>query len=294
MGIVMDGATNFMDISNINPKPVYREERFRTPMNAERDIGLWVDRIGQNKCRSEIPRLRVLGQYAAVYIDEGEGTFTSPVTGRIPLHPGRAILLFPEIPTAYYPKTEWQTRWIVWNGPDAFTLERLGYLRQDSPIIHDSLQAVSQAHKRLESLMTQEDLAAVLERKNIVLELVRRLFLMSRGKQQTGVLNEQMEEAVEFLRRSFNKEFSIEDLAHRFACSATHFRRTFHAYTGRSPREFITSLRISQAKELLMQGKSIKQTAQLVGYQDVLYFLRVFKKTTGFSPKRFVHAAHLH
>ena len=197
---------------------------------------------------------------------------------RIPLHPCRAILLFPEIPTAYYPKTEWQTRWIVWNGPDAFTLERLGYLRQDSPIIHDSLQAVSQAHKRLESLMTQEDLAAVLERKNIVLELVRRLFLMSRGKQQTGVLNEQMEEAVEFLRRSFNKEFSIEDLAHRFACSATHFRRTFHAYTGRSPREFITSLRISQAKELLMQGKSIKQTAQLVGYQDVLYFLRFSKK----------------
>lgn len=277
-----------MDISTIAQAQPYREQRFRTPMRAERDIGLWVDRIGKGKRRQEIHPLRILGQYAAVYIEQGQGLFISPATGTIPLLPGQVILHFPEMPIAYYPHKEWKTRWIVWNGPDAATLERLGYLRQDCPILHDPLQAVAQAHERLEPLMIKEDLATVLERKNIILELVRRLFLMSQNNPKTGGLNQQMEQVIDFLRQSFQKDISIERLAKRFACSTTHFRRIFHAYAGRSPREFITSLRISRAKELLAQGKSIKQTAQLVGYQDVLYFLRVFKKTTGLSPRRFV------
>jgi AraC-like DNA-binding protein len=280
-----------MDKSNMNQSVIYREQRFRTPLNAERDIGLWVDRIGMDTSRHKHQQLRILGQYAAVYIEQGEGIFTSPSTGDLLLYPGQVILHFPGIPCVYYPKTEWKTRWIVWNGPDAARLEQLGYLRQNLLILSDTLQAVLQAHERLSMLMTQEDLSSVLERKTIILEMIRRLFLMSQRNQTNRGLQNQMAEIVEFIRRSYNKKISIDTLAKRFACSETHFRRIFHTYTGRSPRQFITSLRISQAKELLTQGKSIKQTSRLVGYQDVFYFLRVFKKTTGFSPRRFMNSS---
>ena len=52
--------------------------------------------------------------------------------------------------------------------------------------------------------------------------------------------------------------------------------------------DFITSLRISRAKQLLAEGKSIKEVAALVGYSDVFYFMRIFKKVTGITPGQFV------
>jgi len=283
----MDYAFRNMDITIMVRWRIFKEERFRTPLNTERAMGLWVDRIGSGVDRGVPQRLRVLGQYAAVRVEAGTGRFYSRATGEIPVGPGQVMILFPDEPQTYYADTEWSTKWIVWNGPDARMLEKLGYLSRDRSIIPDVTEAVSAAHLRLIEIINDEGMTAVLERKAVVLAMV---LALARGRPPSGHGGpdaRRMEKVVAYLAEHFDEDVPIEDLAERFNISVSHFRRVFKAFTGRSPRQFVTSLRISKAKQLLSQGMTIKEVAALVGYEDLFYFMRMFKKTTGVSPGRF-------
>jgi len=44
--------------------------------------------------------------------------------------------------------------------------------------------------------------------------------------------------------------------------------------------------RIERAKDFLNAGRSVKETASVLGYPDPYYFSRLFKKYTGTSPKK--------
>lgn len=282
-----------MDVSIIADRPVRKEQTFRTPLRAEQQIGLWVDRVGQAMDSERKTQLRILGQYAVVGIHAGHGTFFSPSTGEVPLTSGHVIVLFPDEPHVYYPQGTWTTCWIVWNGPDAEQLERLGYLAKAHTIIDDRRDAVATAFARLTGIISHEDVAAVLERKNIVLQMVLDLFKSTRRIPPQRDRHSLMEQAATFLTAGHGNGIPIADLAERFALSPAHFRRLFKLYTGRSPTEFITGCRISKAKKLLTEGRPIKQVAAALGYDDPFYFMRVFKKATGIPPGRFRAMAHL-
>ena len=53
-----------------------------------------------------------------------------------------------------------------------------------------------------------------------------------------------------------------------------------------SPKEYITSRRVSHAKSIIDSGEfsTVKELALSVGYKDALYFGKVFKKAYGVSP----------
>jgi AraC-like DNA-binding protein len=288
----MDFLVFYMDFSNMAKLPVYTEERFRSPLNTERDIGLWVDRIGSKNTSEKPSRLRQLGQYGAVYIEKGQGYLINSKMARFSIKPGDLILLFPNEASAYYPIQTWNEKWIVWNGPDAYKIEELGYLDKSQQVIHDNFGVFYQTFDSLSRIINQENRAAILERANIILNMILNLYKMSEKTSRNKDQDNAIEDAIVFLQKDFDKKIPISELAESFNLSDTHFRRLFRNYTGRSPREFVTSLRISKAKELLLQNKRIKEIAKIVGYEDVFYFMRVFKTVTGLSPGRWQKNLH--
>ena len=68
-----------------------------------------------------------------------------------------------------------------------------------------------------------------------------------------------------------------------------YFRKLFKKEMGVSPLKYLTQIRISHAKRLLRlrqrSGMSVQEIAWLSGFQDSLYFSRVFKKATGKPPQ---------
>jgi AraC-like DNA-binding protein len=286
----MEKATEKMDKTNIDGLPVYLEQRFRMPSPIEKRMGLWVDRIGEggnsaiSKGRSP-ERLRIFGQYCAVSVIGGSGCFVSQAAGQVPVGIGDVMILFPDEPAAYSGDATFRNMWVAWNGADAQEIHRSGYISKSSPVISDSLGAVPKANGELRALMQREDLAAILKRKTIVLAMIHDLFAAS-GR-HTRSTDGQMAEAVRYLTEHCEAGESIASIATRFRMSATHFRRLFSGYTGRSPREFITAQRVSRAKALLSEGMPLKKVAALTGYEDVFYFMRVFKQVAGMPPGRF-------
>ncbi len=90
------------------------------------------------------------------------------------------------------------------------------------------------------------------------------------------------------LGKRYMEEWDIRAMADYCHLSMDHFSHQFKKAAGLSPIQFLTQLRIEQAKELLLtESLSVSEVSQLVGYQDALYFSRVFKKATGTSPRMF-------
>jgi transcriptional regulator GlxA family with amidase domain len=66
------------------------------------------------------------------------------------------------------------------------------------------------------------------------------------------------------------------------------FRRRFRATTGFAPLDYVQTLRIEEAKQMLeTTNTTIDVIACEVGYEDVAAFRRLFKRRTGVTPARY-------
>lgn len=281
----MHGPINFMDKSI--SMPVVRETRFRTPGGFERECGLWVDRIGCAGEGQRMPRqLRILGQYAAIEIENGAGRLLTGTLGEWDVRPGDAILLTPREPAAYGPISEWYTRWIVWNGPEAIRLAA----RLDSslkPVLRGGAEPVRRAFFALVPRMDGENLASALERKATLLAMHAGLLRCRSDRRSDASRTAGLERVLAHIQENLGSPLPLSELARICGLSVPHFRRVFRRHTGRCPVEFVTAQRVARAKELLLHGLPIKSVAREVGIPDPLYFMRVFKKATGQTAGRF-------
>lgn len=93
--------------------------------------------------------------------------------------------------------------------------------------------------------------------------------------------------AVEYLKEHiYDSKLTTEKLHRLCGISNTYFRQIFLERFGTTPKNYILSKRISHAKAIITSGdfNTISEVALSIGFNDPLYFSKVFKKTYGVSP----------
>lgn len=107
-------------------------------------------------------------------------------------------------------------------------------------------------------------------------------------KKATGDIQEQIERAAAYFNENYNTKISIDDYAESLHISTNGFIHNFKQYAGMSPAQYILSLRMVNAQSLLERTTyNIKEISEIVGYENPLYFSRVFKKEIGKSPAQY-------
>ena len=107
-------------------------------------------------------------------------------------------------------------------------------------------------------------------------------------KKATGNVQEQIERAAAYFNQNYNTKISIDDYAEALHISTNWFIHNFKQYAGMSPAQYILSLRMVNAQSLLERTTyNIKEISEIVGYENPLYFSRVFKKEIGKSPAQY-------
>lgn len=97
-----------------------------------------------------------------------------------------------------------------------------------------------------------------------------------------------VERCIEEIRENYYMDYSLTEMAEKYYFNPSYFSTLFKKHTGVHFTDFLISLRIERAKQLLLEtNDKIYQIANKVGYQDVKYFTRIFKKKYGCTPEEY-------
>ena len=118
------------------------------------------------------------------------------------------------------------------------------------------------------------------------------LLLVSRqqqnGENYTVTIPEEIEMAVSYFNENYNTKISVAQYAESLHISTNWFIRNFKQHMKMSPAQYLLSLRMVNAQSLLENTDySVGEIAEIVGYDNQLYFSRVFKKEYGISPAQY-------
>ena len=86
----------------------------------------------------------------------------------------------------------------------------------------------------------------------------------------------------------YNKQFNLSDVSKELGVSTNHLIRLFKLYSGVTPMQYITKVRVDKAKELLNQNNSsIIDVAYTTGFKSLSNFYKCFKENTGYTPSEY-------
>jgi AraC-like DNA-binding protein len=101
----------------------------------------------------------------------------------------------------------------------------------------------------------------------------------------TQTSEEKLESIIEFIKQNYTSDISREGLAAAVDMNTSYFSTLFNTYTGKKINEYIHSLRIKDAAELLEKtDDKIIEIAYKVGFDSLATFNRAFKNETGSTP----------
>lgn len=97
-----------------------------------------------------------------------------------------------------------------------------------------------------------------------------------------------VQEIILYLENNSHESHSLDDISDRFYISRAYLTRVFKSFTGFTVTEYIAFCRIRKAKILLSETNlSITDIATQVGFGNVTYFERIFKRMTDYTPLQY-------
>jgi AraC-like DNA-binding protein len=98
-------------------------------------------------------------------------------------------------------------------------------------------------------------------------------------------VDDTLAEIAEAIRQDPGRPWTVAELAARAALSRAQFTRRFLAYAGEPPIRYLTRARLDRARHLLTETSlSVAQVASALGYRDLGYFGRQYKRYAGHPP----------
>jgi YesN/AraC family two-component response regulator len=98
-----------------------------------------------------------------------------------------------------------------------------------------------------------------------------------------------VEAILNYINAEHKRNLSSEFLEEKFTCNFDYMNRIFRQTTGSTIFAYLNRVRIDHAKELLLTTSlSVGEIGEQVGFLDIYYFSKVFKKHTGFAPTQFL------
>ncbi len=102
----------------------------------------------------------------------------------------------------------------------------------------------------------------------------------------------QVDKILSYIHLHLSEDLSIQHLAAQFYLSSSYLCKIFKDVTGTTINRYIIDKRISLARTLLAEGRSVTETGSLCGFHDYSNFIKAFTKNVGVSPKKYAACGH--
>jgi AraC-like DNA-binding protein len=233
---------------------------------------------------------RVLQSYQIILISAGAGMFEcAAFPGIQSVEPGTIMVLFPGIWHRYRPTTEtgWVEHWIECQGPMFDAAERAGLIQPRHSVlkpglIHDLSDCFERCHSlaRLDAMANQDLLST------LGLHLLAMLGHLRRGERGfTKAIDDVVQRAHTLIALRCQEPLDLPALAAELGIGYSNLRHSFASRVGISLRQHYLNTRIHKAQDLLINtAKSVKEVAEILGFESASHFSKQFKTRIGSSP----------
>lgn len=241
-----------------------------------------------------LPTLRPRGRvdWQIIYIAAGKGHFI--LDGKEVIVPAGSMVLFQpkQVQDYFYlGKDKTQVWFVHFTGREVRNILRHYEIPTDGYILHTG---ISREYEDLFRRMRDELVRCSWGYEEMLTYLFREL-LMTMHRRMTenaprvsGFIQDEIDRARAFFDEHYNEEISIEQYAVSRNMSTSWFNRSFRSAVGTSPMQYILDVRIRNAQTLLeTTDYSVGNIAALVGYENPMYFSRLFRKAKGLSPSKY-------
>lgn len=205
------------------------------------------------------------------------------------LSAGKGFLMYPKMPCQYWPEEDpWEVMWVTFDGKNLNQfLEAWGM----SPGFID-LVDLPYINSRITDLLTispgHSDYASA------ILSSLLYAFLIDLGWQtfrdeHTTQQRKKLMPALRLIGQYYCRPISVADLAEQCGVTTQHLCRMFRSVFGVTPVSYLTTYRVSKAKELLLEypDLSVAEIAALTGFSSLSYFCTVFRRYEKTTPTDF-------
>ena len=229
--------------------------------------------------------------YQLLYIAEGKASFFFNGIEQI-VSKGHMILFRPYEPQSYfyYPKDQCEVFWVHFTGNEVDKVLSACAFPTDKNFFYSGISA---DYQWLFSQMIQEMQLRRANYQSLLTMLLQHVFLLADRSLREGerggadALNE-IKRATRYFNEHYNTPINIEEYAESLHMSPCWFIRRFKQVVKVTPMQYILSLRMANAKTLLeTKDYNVTETANAVGYENALYFSRLFSKHVGMSPSEY-------
>lgn len=239
-----------------------------------------------------IPGMRTLQTYAAVFVSKGHGLYYSdPESDPVEIPEGSLFFLYPGVPHRYGPSGgSWTQLWIVFSGEIPRILEK-DYDFSSSRFLYQNIRQheVQTTFKEVITLLTRKPDDYQLQMSVLTYKL---LLSAAAGALQQRPRDGHRKKAIEMMKSRLQENIktglSIPEIVTMDGYSYNYLRAVFKDSEGISPIEYLNRIRVEYVcEQLTYSGQSIKEIAYDAGFDDPQYFSRMFKRVTGLTPGQY-------
>jgi AraC-like DNA-binding protein len=138
------------------------------------------------------------------------------------------------------------------------------------------------------AINAQQAAFSMLETQGILMQLLSRFLEFATDK--VSISDNRIERSIDFIRKNISSPMSTNGLADRCFLSEDHFIRLFKRQFNETPLQYINRKKIEKAQLMMtISNQTIKDIAYSLSFDNLSYFNRIFKKTTGYTPSQYQH-----
>ena len=230
----------------------------------------------------------VRNHYLIHYVVRGKGVYISGGK-EYHLSAGDAFLALPNTEITYYAdeKDPWEYVWVGFAGMDAQPILQCTSFTVETPVIRpENGEGFFNAVMRIYEAHGSDFNHAV----RMTGELYCALSLLMHQKlvHHEDIASQYVQKAATYIAHNYAFHISVADIAAYVSIDRSHLYTVFKQVLGVSPKEYLTDFRIRKACTLLLEAElTIAAVANSVGFENSLYFSKVFRKCMNITPSEY-------